>query len=187
MKKIMLKEAHLLVSLFLLLFISTVGGLAPADTLAQSALKLAILEKMPKAQSAKRFEALYPQLTAQFRETFAKDGRFDLLPADQMDRAIEQAGVDKAKMDLDDTELLRNIGKRAGADVVFMSYYYEMGGHAMPMHSNNLLALIWVNTPDVVKIDREYSKVLSDQELSSSDALALKDLLDKAKELLPAR
>jgi hypothetical protein len=154
---------------------------------AESKVKIAVLDKMPKAQSAKRFEYLYPELTKRFREALANDGRFDLIPTQRVNQALRDAGVDVWMFDPDDTGLLRDIGKRAGADVVFVSYYYEMGGHAMPMHSNNVLTLVWVNRADVVKLDRDYSKVLSEEELTSGDALALKDLLKKAEEPLSSR
>ena len=33
-----------------------------------------------------------------------------------------------------------------GADVVCAGYFYEMGGHAMPMHGNNVFLLVYVDT-----------------------------------------
>ena len=104
-----------------------------------------------------------------------------------MDRALRSAGIEKQKIDPDNADQLREIGKRAGADVVFISYYYEMGGHGMPMHSNNVLILVWVDKNDVVKLDRAYSRILSREDLSSSDIQGFKELLSIAEPLLPAR
>ena len=79
---------------------------------------------------------------------------------------------------------MRKIGKEAGADLVFVSYYYEMGGHGMPMHSNNVLMLVWVNKEEMVKIDRDYSLILSEKELTSSDEMGFKDLMKKVGPML---
>jgi hypothetical protein len=153
---------------------------------AQAKIKLAVLDKMPKAQLARRFRDLYPRLTQYSREVFSKDGRFELISPGEVDRALRSAGIEKQKIDPDSADQLREIGKRAGADVVFISYYYEMGGHGMPMHSNNVLILVWVDKNDVVKLDRAYSRILSRKDLSSSDIQGFKELLSKAEHLLPA-
>lgn len=186
--KVLLPKLTVVSSFFLWQAISGLGLLGPTESYAEPAVKLAVLDKMPKAQSAKRFEHLYPLLTSHFREAFANDGRFELIPPEEITRSLKEAGVDMASFDPDDVELLRDIGRRAGADAVFISYYYEMGGHAMPMHSNNVLMLVWVNGQDVVKIDREYSRVLyEDEELISSDNEAFKELLDKTSSQLAPR
>ena len=150
-------------------------------------VKLAVLDKMPKAVSARHFRDLYPKLSQSFREAFSADGRFELVSPGEVDQAIKSTGIEKGKIDPDDVEKLREIGKLAGADVVFVSYYYEMGGHAMPMHSNNVLSLIWVGTTDVVKLDKEYSHILSADYLESSDETGFKELLIKAEPLLKAQ
>jgi hypothetical protein len=59
-----------------------------------------------------------------------------------------------------------------------------MGGHGMPMHSNNVLTLVWVNKEETVKIDRDYSRILSEKELTSSDEMAFKDLMKKVDSML---
>jgi len=155
------------------------------ETYAQPKIKLAVLDKMPKAQLARRFRYLYPRLTRYLREVFSKDGRFELISPGGVDRALRSAGIEKQKIDPDNADQLREIGRRAGADVVFISYYYEMGGHGMPMHSNNVLILVWVDKNDVVKLDRAYSRLLSEEDLVSSDVQAFKELLSKADPLLP--
>ncbi len=157
------------------------------ETYAQAKIKLAVLDKMPKAQCARRFRYLYPQLTQYLREAFSSDGRFELISPEEVERAISSVGIEKQKIDPDSADQLREIGKRAGADVVFISYYYEMGGHGMPMHSNNVLALIWVSRNDMVTLDRDYSRILSREDLSSSDIQSFNELLSKAEHLLPAR
>jgi hypothetical protein len=154
---------------------------------AQGKIKLAVLDKMAKAQSARRFNYLYPKLTRYLRDAFSKDGRFDLISPEEVAQAIRGAGIEKEMMDPDNADQLREIGRRAGADVVFISYYYEMGGHAMPMHSNNVLILIWVDRDDTVKLDKDYTRVLSEPDLVSSDIQAFKELLSKATPLLTAR
>ena len=156
------------------------------ETYAQAKIKLAVLDKMPKAQCARRFRYLYPQLTHYLRGAFSSDGRFELISPEEVDRALRNVGIEKEKIDPDNADQLREIGKRAGADVVFISYYYEMGGHGMPMHSSNVLALIWVGRNDMVKLDTGYSRILSEEDLVSSDVQAFKELLSKAEYLLPA-
>jgi hypothetical protein len=156
------------------------GPFVPAAQ-AQGKVRIAVLDKMPKAQSAARFAHLYPELSKDFRDRFQADGRFELVPVGDIEaKAMGERGVDPG-----DPDLLRRIGKEAGADVVFSSYYYEMGGHAMPMHSNNVLTLVWVGSEDVVRLDRAYTRVLSKEELMSSDALTFGQLLEKAETLLP--
>jgi|GEM_PF-2474118 len=162
-------------------------ALVSGEAHAQAEIKIAVLDKMAKAQSARRFNYLYPKLTRYLRECFSKDGRFDLISPQEVGEAIKSAGIERKTVDPDDTDQLREIGRRAGADVVFISYYYEMGGHAMPMHSNNVLALVWVGGDDVVKLDKAYTRVLSEPDLVSSDIEAFKELLSKASALLPAR
>jgi len=156
------------------------------ETYAQAKIKLAVLDKMPKAQCARRFRYLYPQLTHYLREAFSSDGRFELISPEEVERALSSAGIEKQKIDPDSADQLREIGKRAGADVVFISYYYEMGGHGMPMHCNNDLILVWVGRNDMVKLDTGYSRILSEQDLVSSDVQSFKGLLSKAEHLLPA-
>ena len=153
---------------------------------AQAKIKLAVLDKMPKAQGARRFRYLYPQLTHYLREAFSSDGRFELISPEEVERACSSAGIEKQKIDPDSADQLREIGKRAGADVVFISYYYETGGHGMPMHSNNVLILVWVDKNEMVKLDTGYSRVLSEQDLVSGDVQSFKGLLSKAEHLLPA-
>ena len=158
------------------------------ETHAQPKIKLAVLDKMPKAQSASRFRYLYPRLTHYLREAFSSDGRFELISPEEVERAISSVGIEKQKIDPDSADQLREIGKRAGADVVFISYYYEMGGHAMPMHCNNVLILVWVEKNEVVKLDRAYRRrLLSEEDLVSSDVQSFKGLLSKAEPLLPHR
>ena len=154
---------------------------------AKAKIKIAVLDKMPKAVSARRFANIYPKLSSNFREAFSSDGRFEVISPGEVDLAIKNAGIEKGKLDPDDAEKLREIGKLAGADVVFISYYYEMGGHAMPMHSNNVLTLIWVDTPDIVKLDKEYSRILPEEYMESSDETGFKELLIKAEPLLKTR
>jgi hypothetical protein len=154
---------------------------------AQGKIKLAVLDKMAKAQSARRFNYLYPKLTRYLRECFSKDGRFDLISPEEVGQALRAAGVEKETIDPDNADQLREIGRRTGADVVFISYYYEMGGHGMPMHSNNVLTLVWVEGDDLVKLDKPYTGVLSEPDLVSSDIEAFKELLSKASALFPAR
>jgi len=157
------------------------------ETHAQAKIKLAVLDKMPKAQLARRFCYLYPRLTRNLREAFSRDGRFDLISPGEMDRALRSAGIEKENINPDNADQLREIGRRAGADVVFISYLYEMGGHGMPMHSNNVLILVWAGGNEMVKLDRAYSRILSEEELVSSDVQAFKALLNKAEPLVPAR
>jgi hypothetical protein len=151
---------------------------------AQANIKLAVLGKVSKEQSARRFQYLFPQLSQNFREAFSQDGRFELIPAEDLDRAVTRAGINKEKINPDDATQMRKIGREAGADLVFVSYYYEMGGHAMPMHSNNVLVLVWVNKEEMVKIDRDYSLILSEKELTSSDEMGFKDLMKKVEPML---
>ena len=162
-------------------------ALVSGEAHAQAEIKIAVLDKMPKAQSARRFNYLYPKLTRYLRGAFSKDGRFQLISPEEVNQAITGAGIEKETMDPDNADQLREIGRRAGADVVFISYYYEMGGHAMPMHSNNVLILMWVDRDDTVKLDKDYTRVLSEADLVSSDIQGLKELLSKATPLLTGR
>ena len=154
---------------------------------AQAKVKIAVLDKVPKAQSALRFEGLYPELSQQLRKGFAEDGRFEVLSVAAVERAIQNVGLQKEKIDPDNVNQLRRIGESAGADVVFASYFYEMGGHAMPMHGNNVFLLVWVATTDVVKLDKEYGRAIPADYLVSSDANSFRELLSKAGALLPPR
>jgi hypothetical protein len=162
-------------------------ALVAGEAHAQGKIKLAALDKMAKAQSARRFNYLYPKLSRYLRECFSKDGRFDLISPEEVGQALRTAGVGKETMDPDNADQIREIGRRAGADVVFISYYYEMGGHAMPMHSNNVLTLVWVEGDHMVKLDKDYTRVLSKADLVSSDIEAFKELLSKASALRQAR
>ncbi len=169
-----------------ILFFAILGAVAPGggEVYSQARIKTAVLGKVSKEQSARRFEYLFPQLTQRFREAFSKDERFEVIPAEQLDKAIAKAGTEKRNVNPDDPAQLRKIGKEAGADLIFVSYYYEMGGHGMPMHSNNVLTLVWVNKEETVKIDRNYSRILSENELTSSDEMSFKDLMKKAESML---
>ncbi len=159
----------------------------PGEAHAQTRIKIAVLDKMAKAQSARRFNYLFPELTRSLREAFSNDGRFDLIAPEEVDQAMRTAGIEREAMDPDNADQLREIGRRAGAEVVFISYYYEMGGHAMPMHSNNVLILVWVDGDDMVKLDKDYSRILFEDDLASSDIQAFKELLSGAHPLLAAR
>jgi hypothetical protein len=99
--------------------------------------------------------------------------------------AIRDAGVEK--FDLDDVEQLKRIGRNAGADVVCASSYYEMGGHAMPMHGYNVFMLVWVESTSTVKLNKKYDRAISADYLKSSDTNAFKELVSKADSLLPSR
>jgi hypothetical protein len=184
MKKMTYMSLVALLSFALFPHLTSDGPVSPVAE-AQGKIKIAVLDKMPKAQSAERFSVLYPELSKKFRESFNADGRFELIPQAEVERAFESATKGRERIDLDDVSLLRKIGREAGAEVVFSSYYYEMGGHAMPMHANNVLMLVWVNTDGIVKLDKEYSRILSNDELVSSDALVFKELLEKAETYLP--
>jgi hypothetical protein len=153
------------------------------EAYSQAKIKTAVLGKVSKEQSARRFEYLFPQLTQRFREAFSQDKRFEVIPAEELDNAMAKAGNQEGKVNPDDPAQLRKIGKEAGADLIFVSYYYEMGGHGMPMHSNNVLTLVWVNKEETVKINRDYSRILSETELTSSDEMALKELMRKAESM----
>ena len=172
--------------LALILFSTILGTVVPGsgEAYSQAKTKIAILGKISKEQSARRFEYLFPQLTQRFREAFSQDERFDVIPAEELDQAMAKAGIEKGKMNPDDAAQLRKIGKEAGADLIFVSYYYEMGGHAMPMHSNNVFILAWVDKEEMAKIDRDYSKILSEKELISSDEMGLKELTKKMESML---
>lgn len=184
MKKIAFLKLSLV--LVLIIFFTMLGEVVPGSGEAyfQAKIKIAVLGKISKEQSARRFEYLFPQLTQRFRETFSEDGRFEVIPAEELDKAIVKSEIQKGKMNPDDAAQLRKIGKEAGADLIFVSYYYEMGGHGMPMHSNNVLTLVWVNKEETVKIDRDYSRILSEKELTSSDEMAFKDLVKKVESML---
>jgi hypothetical protein len=55
------------------------------------------------------------------------------------------------------------------------------------MHGNNVFLLVWVGSADVVKLDKEYSRMISADYLVSSNANGFKELLSKAGALLPPR
>jgi hypothetical protein len=172
--------------LLLILLFAIPGGFVRGwgEAYSQGKIKIAVLGKISKEQSAHRFEYLFPQLTQRFREAFLRDERFEVIPAEELDKAMVEAGIQKGKMNPDDAAQLRKIGKEAGADLVFVSYYYEMGGHGMPMHSNNVLTLVWVSKEETAKIDRDYSRILSEEELTSSDENAFKDLMKRVDSML---
>jgi hypothetical protein len=151
----------------------------PGEAYSLGKIKIAVLGKVSKEQSAHRFEYLFPRLTQRFREAFLRDQRFEVIAPDKLDEAMVRAGMQKGKMNPDDAAQLRKIGKEAGADLVFVSYYYEMGGHGMPMHSNNVFTMVWVNKEETVRIDRDYSRILSEKELTSSDENTFKELMKK--------
>jgi len=183
MKKVGLLRLSL--ALVLILFFTILGSGGPkwGKVHSQDRIKTAVLGKVSKEQSARRFEYLFPQLTQRFREAFSQDERFEVIPAEALDKAIAKAGAQEGNVNPDDPAQLRKIGQEAGADLVFVSYYYEMGGHGMPMHSSNVLTLVWVNKDNTVKINRDYSRILSETELISSDEMAFKDLMKKAESM----
>ena len=171
--------------LVLILFFTILGAVGPewGKVHSQARMKTAVLGKVSKEQSARRFEYLFPRLTQRFREAFSQDERFEVTPAEELDRAVAKTGIQEGNLNPDDPAQLRKIGQEAGADLIFVSYYYEMGGHGMPMHSNNVLTLVWVNQDKTVKINRDYSRILSETELTSSDEMALKELMKKAESM----
>jgi len=184
MKKIALLGLSLV--LVLIIFFTILGAVVPGsgEAYSQAKTKIAVLGKVSKEQSARRFEYLFPQVTQRYQDLFSQDERFEVIPADELDKAIVKSEIQKGKMNPDDAAQLRKIGKEAGADLVFVSYYYEMGGHGMPMHSNNVLTLVWVNKEETVKIDKDYSRILSEKELTSSDEMAFKDLMKRVESML---
>jgi len=164
--------------------IHTLGLLGPGEAYAQAKLKIVVLGKVSKEQSARRFEPLFPELSRKFAEAFSKDDRFEVVSQEAADKSLYDLGIAKDKIKPDDGVQLQRIGKEAGADLVFVSYYYEMGGHAMPFHSNNVLILGAVSSGEMVKLDRGYSGILSEPELTSSDDVGFKELLKKAEPLI---
>ena len=162
------------------------GQFAPKEAHAQGKLKVAVLDKMAKGQAARRLAYLYPTLTANFKEAFQRDGRFDLIPEGELGRALANPGKPREKIDPDNAAQLREIGKRTGADLVFVSYYYEMGCHA-GIRADNVLTLAAVNSESVETIDRTFGRELSDKDLAASDAAILQELLKKAEPLVAAR
>lgn len=160
------------------------GAFGPGEVYAQGKIKVAVLGKVSKEQSARRFEPLFPDLSRKFAESFSKDGRFEVISQETLDKALYDLGIAKDKIKPDDAVQLQRIGKQAGADLVFVSYYYEMGGHGMPFHSNNVLILAATGNGGVVKDDRAYSLILSEAELTSSDSVGFKELLQKADPLI---
>jgi hypothetical protein len=183
MKKIdFLKLSFVVVSI---IFFTMLGEVVPGsgEAHSQAKIKTAVLGKVSKEQSARRFQYLFPQLTQRFREVFSQDPRFEVISTEELDKALVKAEVQKERINPDDVAQLRKIGKEAGAELIFVSYYYEMGGHGMPMHSNNVLTLAWVNKEEMVKIDRDYSRILSETELTSSDEMAFKELMKKAESM----
>jgi len=163
---------------------NALGSLGPGEAYAQGKIKVVVLGKVSKEQSARRFEPLFPELSRKFAEAFSKDGRFEVASQEAMDKALYDLGIAKDKIKPDDAAQLQGIGKQAGADLVFASYYYEMGGHGMPMHSNNVLILVAASTGEMVKLDRDYSRILMDPELTSSDEVGFKEFLKKAEPLI---
>ena len=183
MKKIdFLKLSFVVVSI---IFFTMLGEVVPGsgEAYSQAKIKTAVLGKVSKEQSARRFQYLFPQLTQRFREVFSQDQRFEVISTEELDKALVKAEIQKEKINPDDPAQLRKIGKEAGAELIFVSYYYEMGGHGMPMHSNNVLTLVWVNKEEMMKIDRDYSRILSETELTSSDEMAFKELMKKAESM----
>jgi len=70
-------------------------ALVSGEAHAQAEIKIAVLDKMAKAQSARRFNYLYPKLTRYLRECFSKDGRFDLISPQEVGEAIKSAGIEE--------------------------------------------------------------------------------------------
>jgi len=140
-------------------------------------IKVAILEKMAKGHSAQRFGYLYPALTQSIRQAFLKDGRFELLPQEEINRAMAGLKITRHGVDPDDAAQLREIGREAGADFIFVSYYYEMSCHGGSISSYNVLSLVSVGSERVKTISKSYNRDLSDKELASSDEMALRELL----------
>jgi len=159
---------------------------APKQAHAQSKFKLAVLDKMAQGQSARRLAYLYPTLTSNFKDAFLRDGRFDLISEGELNRVLANPGKPREKIDPDNAAQLREIGKRTGADLVFVSYYYEMGCHA-GIRADNVLTLVAVNNETVETIDKTFGRELTDKELAVSDAAILQELLKRAEPLLAAR
>jgi hypothetical protein len=141
---------------------------------------------MAEGQSARRLAYLYPTLTSNFRDAFLKDGRFDLISDGELSHALAKPGRAREKIDPHDAAQLREIGKRAGADLVFVSYYYEMGCHA-GIRADNVLTLVAVHNESVETIDKTFGRELTDKELAASDAAILQELLKIAGTLVAAR
>jgi hypothetical protein len=159
--------------------------LGPEEAYGQAKIKIVVLGKVSKEQSARRFDPVFPELTRNFEEAFSKDGRFEVISQDAKDKSLYDLGIAKDKIKPDDPAQLQRIGKQAGADLVFVSYYYEMGGHGMPMHSDNVLILVAASNGEMVKLDREYSRLLMEKsDVASSDEVGFKELLKQADPLL---
>jgi len=158
----------------------------PKEAQAQTKIKVAVLEKMAKGESARRLGYLYPALTANLKEAFLRDGRFELIPEGELRRALAKPGKSGEKIDPNNSLQLREIGKRTGADLVFVSYYHEIGCHA-GMRADNVLTLVAVGSGREEKIDKTFGRELNDKDLAVSDAAILEELLKGVEPLLAGR
>jgi hypothetical protein len=183
---LLLLNSSIVLAWFLFPGLIAVQLAAPKEAHAQGKIKVAVLGKMAKGESARRLAYLYPTLTANLQEAFLRDGRFDLVPEGELDRALANPGKSRQKIDPDNAAQLREIGKRVGAELVFVSYYFEMGCHA-GTRAENVLTLVAVGSERMETIDKTYGRELSDKDLATSDATILEELLKNAGPLLAAR
>ena len=93
-------------------------------------------------------------------------------------------GISKEKINPDRLDQLREVGRQAGADFVFLSYYYEMSCHGGSMRSDNVLLLLAMDGEERESIEKSYNHELSEKEIYASDALAIQELLRAAEPLL---
>ena len=154
---------------------------------ARPRIKVAVLEKVAKGQSARRFGTFYPELARAAREAFSRDGRFEVISPAVIDQALADLGTAPGKIDPDDIAQLREIGGRAGADLVLAGSYYEMSCHGGPMRSNSGLSLVRVDLGQTETVHCTSTQELSSRELASGDASALEELLRRAESLLADR
>ncbi|MFH0871274.1 MAG: hypothetical protein V1878_02105 [bacterium] len=171
--------------LFLSSFVSYASGVEEAPSPSQ--IKVAVLEKMSQGQSAHRFGYLYPSLTENIRRALSQDGRFELISQEEVHQALGNLRIGKEKLNTDGLEQVAEIGRQAGADLVLITYLYEMSCHGGPMRSRNVLSLVRVQDQRMETVQKSCHQELSAQELASSDQVALQELLTKAKWLLKGR
>ena len=178
----MILSAFLVLSCSLLFMSSRAAGMEEVP--GQIKIRLAVWEKMPRGQSARRFGYLYPSLTQNLREALSKDPRFALISQSEVDRVLASRGISKEKINPDRLDQLREIARQAGADFVFLSYYYEMSCHGGSMRSDNVLLLLAVDGEERESIEKSYNHELSEKEIYASDAGAIQELLRAAEPLL---
>ena len=178
----MILSAFLVLSCSLLFMSSRAAGMEEMP--GQIKIRLAVWEKMPRGQSARRFGYLYPSLTQNLREALSKDPRFALISQSEVDRVLASRGISKEKINPDRLDQLREIARQAGADFVFLSYYYEMSCHGGSMRSDNVLLLLAVDGEERESIEKSYNHELSEKEIYASDAGAIQELLRAAEPLL---